>query len=148
MEGPNNLNNSVRPTKKQRAMLDFIEQFIAQHGYSPSYREIMNGCNYNSIATVAVHINNLIIRGHLRKRDHSARSLELTQTSVDTPKPAAEDSDQHPGEAWLMARVDELSEQTAPEDLHTVIAALRLLGLETAAQELATRLDLVQADSA
>ena len=66
---------TVRPTKKQHDLLEFIEAFIAQHGYSPSYREIMNGLNYTSVATVALHVNSLIKRGHLAKRDRSARSL-------------------------------------------------------------------------
>ncbi len=34
---------TVRPTKKQKEMLGFIESFIDEHGYSPSYREIMDG---------------------------------------------------------------------------------------------------------
>jgi hypothetical protein len=68
---------SVRPTKKQHETLDFIRHFIAEHGYSPSYREIMNGCNYTSVATVSLHVNNLIKRGHIVKRDKSARSLEV-----------------------------------------------------------------------
>jgi repressor LexA len=54
----------VRPTKKQREMLSFIQTFIAENGYSPSYREIMSGLNYTSVATVALHVNNLIKRGH------------------------------------------------------------------------------------
>jgi repressor LexA len=66
----------MRPTKKQRELLSFIETFIAKNGYSPSYREIMGGLNYTSVATVALHVNNLIKRGQLHKRDHSARSLE------------------------------------------------------------------------
>ncbi len=71
----------VRPTKKQQELLTFIEEFVLQHGYGPSYREIMHGQNYNSVATVAVHINNLISRGHLTKRDRSARSLEVVKTN-------------------------------------------------------------------
>src|ERR1700759_1920082 len=68
---------AVRPPKKQKELLSFIEAFIVEHGYSPSYREIMNGLQYTSVATVALHVGNLIKRGHLRKRDHSARSLEV-----------------------------------------------------------------------
>src|SRR5476649_1621907 len=70
----------IRPTKKQRELLNFIGTFITQHGYSPSYREIMSALNYNSVATVALHINNLIKRGHLKKRDNSARSLEIVDS--------------------------------------------------------------------
>src|SRR4051812_7459084 len=75
---------TVRPTKKQRELLSYIEQFIQEHGYSPSYREIMNGLEYTSVATVSLHVNNLIKRGHLRKRDFSARSLEVVAPS-ETP---------------------------------------------------------------
>ena len=46
----------VRPTKKQKELLSFIEAFINEHGYSPSYREIMNGLSYTSVATVALHV--------------------------------------------------------------------------------------------
>ena len=59
---------TVRPTKKQKELLSYIESFIAEHGYSPSYREIMSALHYNSVATVALHVGNLIKRGHLRKR--------------------------------------------------------------------------------
>ena len=79
------MSETVRPTKKQRELLTFIEKFIGEHGYSPSYREIMSGLNYTSVATVALHINNLIRRGHLKKRDHSARSLEVVEPS-EVPK--------------------------------------------------------------
>ena len=71
----------IRPSKKQRELLSFIEGFVAEHGYGPSYREIMRGCDYKSVSTVAVHVDGLIARGHLLKKDHSARSLEVVKTS-------------------------------------------------------------------
>src|SRR3954447_18245589 len=70
---------TLRPTKKQKELLTFIEDFIAEHGYSPSYREIMAGTQHTSVATVSLHVNNLIKRGHLAKRDRSARSLEVVK---------------------------------------------------------------------
>lgn len=97
--------SNIRPTKKQRELLSFIEQFINEHGYSPSYREVMNGLNYNSVATVALHINNLIARGHLRKRDHSARSLEVV-TRVDAADGGVAAGEPHDGhENWLFERM-------------------------------------------
>ncbi len=53
-----NQQSAVRPTKKQKELLSYIEQFIGEHGYSPSYREIMSGLQYTSVATVALHVNN------------------------------------------------------------------------------------------
>src|ERR1700712_1479483 len=100
---------TVRPTKKQRELLTFIETFIAEHGYSPSYREIMNGLNYTSVATVALHVGNLIKRGHLRKRDHSARSLEVVSPTAASEAPALTSNQIKPTEEkWLVDKVEQL----------------------------------------
>src|ERR1700733_634500 len=96
--------DKVRPTKKQHELLGFIEAFITQHGYSPSYREIMTGLNYNSVATVALHVNSLIKRGQLKKRDRSARSLEVAKAN-ESPKLVTNQI--RPGdEKWLIDKVD------------------------------------------
>ena len=138
---------SVRPTKKQRELLTYIESFIGEHGYSPSYREVMSALNYNSVATVALHVNSLIARGHLRKREHSARSLEVV-ASDDTAtfksnaiKPAEE--------KWLVEKVeyffDSLEgsneiQSSKLDELYVLIGALRVLGIEGAVQSFIPRL--------
>src|ERR1700709_1098399 len=96
---------TVRPTKKQKELLGFIEQFINEHGYSPSYREIMNGLHYTSVATVALHVGNLIKRGHLRKRDHSARSLEIVNPTSETPTTLPTNQIKPSEEKWLVEKV-------------------------------------------
>lgn len=140
--------NTVRPTKKQRELLTFIEQFIGEHGYSPSYREIMSGLNYTSVATVALHINNLIKRGHLRKRDHSARSLEVVSLSEE-PKTASSSVVQPHEEKWLVEKVERffaeaeaLGEVTQEhvDQLHALVGTLYVLELEGAAQSFMPRL--------
>ena len=109
--------NTVRPTKKQRELLNFIEQFIGEHGYSPSYREIMTGLNYTSVATVALHINNLIKRGHLRKRDHSARSLEVVastdveESSAEATKHTSSEPVKPSEEKWLVDKVEHIFQE-------------------------------------
>lgn len=65
-------------TKRQKEILDFISQFISNHDYAPSYREIANHFHLGSIATVAVHLDNLKIKGYLTKDYNEARSLQLT----------------------------------------------------------------------
>ena len=142
----------IRPTKKQRELLNFIEAFINEHGYSPSYREIMSGLNYTSVATVALHVNSLIKRGHLLKRDGKARSLEVKSASSsnknETENGDQEDNNTHDtSEGWLITRVDELFElaesspikDVALENLSVVIAALKVLGLPEAAETFKTR---------
>lgn len=142
------MTDTVMPSKKQRELLTFIENFINEHGYSPSYREIMAGCSYTSVATVSLHVNNLIKRGHLRKRENNARSLEIVNQSQDRAtlstnqvKPAEE--------KWLIEKIDYFfhsaeqngqNDPTVLSDLQTLIGALKVLGLEGAAQSYVTRL--------
>lgn len=141
------MTETIRPTKKQRELLAYIEAFIAEHGYSPSYREIMQGVGYTSVATVSLHVNNLIARGHVRKRDRSARSLEVIERSEESKfqsnevKPAEE--------KWLVEKVEYKftnAEQAASipqtdlDELYVLIGALRVLGLEGAAQSFIPRL--------
>lgn len=64
-------------TKKQRELLNYLAEFIEANNYAPSYREVMKALNYKSVSTVANHIDSLITKGYLSKRDNSARSLEI-----------------------------------------------------------------------
>ncbi|HWT55494.1 MAG TPA: hypothetical protein VN031_00500 [Candidatus Microsaccharimonas sp.] len=140
---------TVRPTKKQREILNFIENFIREHGYSPSYREIMTGLNYTSVATVSLHVNSLIKRGHLRKRDFSARSLEVVEPSEPTAK-LTTNQVAPADEKWLVGRIEhsfsqlEATSEVVPQqeldNLHILIAALRVLGFDGAAESFTTRL--------
>lgn len=70
-------------TKKQRELLNYLAEFIEANNYAPSYREVMKALNYKSVSTVANHIDSLITKGYLSKRDNSARSLEIVPLSDD-----------------------------------------------------------------
>ena len=141
------MSENVRPTKKQKILLDFIDGFIREHGYSPSYREIMAGLNYNSVATVALHVNNLIKRGHLRKRDNSARSLEVVGS--DSKRVGKLNAIEESQEKWLVDRVNSMLTEleNAPEpsekaidDVYVLIGALHVLGLNDAVRSFVPRL--------
>ena len=143
--------DSVRPTKKQRELLGFIESFIKENGYSPSYREIMSGLGYTSVATVALHVNNLIKRGHLRKRDRSARSLEVVGIELGLGDKAASILEHEA--KWLVEQVhallNELEASTEPamkklDDAYVLIGALHVLGLDDAVRSLVPRLTAVK----
>ncbi|HET9411992.1 MAG TPA: hypothetical protein VFO38_04030 [Candidatus Saccharimonadales bacterium] len=137
----------TRPSKKQRELLSFIDSFISQHGYGPSYREIMNGLGYKSVSTVATHVDNLIKKGHLHKRDYSARSLEVVQSSKAeflSPKIASQSQ-----EKWLVdhiAKSFESIENNAPQsqkeidNLYVLVGALHILGFSDAARSFKSRL--------
>ncbi len=137
----------IRPTKKQRELLTYIETFITEHGYSPSYREIMQGLSYNSVATVALHVNSLIKRGHIRKRDHSARSLEVV--TDDQTEPLRTNAVSESEEKWLVKKVEYFFKEAEGQPsiatdkldrLYVLIGALKVLGLDGAAQSFIPRL--------
>lgn len=137
-----------RPSKKQRELLSFIDGFIAGHGYGPSYREIMRSLNYKSVSTVAVHVDGLITKGHLRKRDHSARSLEVVDARQATTVAAPVNKTQ---EKWLVTQVnqhfDSYEEDPAEktyDELCILVGALSILGLHDAAVSAKARLGSLQ----
>lgn len=133
----------IRPTKKQRELLTFIEQFIAERGYSPSYREIMAGCSYTSVATVALHVGNLIKRGHLAKREHSARSLEVVKNgTAETENLSVTKTDSK----WLFSEIDrrfkeiEAGNKTRLDELYVLVGAVNVLGFSDVGRAYAVRL--------
>ncbi|MBR3248583.1 hypothetical protein IKF89_00955 [Candidatus Saccharibacteria bacterium] len=67
----------MKLTKKQLAVLEFLEDFTEREGYSPSYREMMAGLGLTSVSAVAEHVDNLVAKGVLRKVPGAARSLEI-----------------------------------------------------------------------
>ncbi len=143
--------HAIRPTKKQRELLEYIEAFITQHGYSPSYREIMNGLNYNSVATVALHVGNLVKRGHLVRREHSARSLEPTRRAIDAPDTQALETEKS---AWLFGQIEqrfkhaeETFEQSIVDEIYVLIGAVKVLGFGDQATAYITRLRALETDS-
>ncbi len=137
------MSSNQRPTKKQFQLLEFIDGFIKKHGYSPSYREIMRGCNYNSVATVALHVNNLVARGHLQKRDNSARSLEVvnSQTTpsklsaeVDHLKKLVQEVEQR------FARFEKQASEELLDEIYVLVGALKVLGHHDHAYQYAVKL--------
>lgn len=119
----------TRPSKKQRELLEFIKHFIATQGYGPSYREIMRALDYKSISTVAVHIDGLTARGLLRKKNNSARSLEVVVLAPDTQK---QDAHNH-----IKAKLNTLTK----DQLEIIVPALKILELPELAAIASQKLD-------
>ena len=67
----------MKITKKQLAVLNFLEDYFEENGCSPSYREIMSGLGLSSVSAVAEHIDNLVSKGVVKKNPGEARSLEV-----------------------------------------------------------------------
>lgn len=145
--------DQTRPSKKQHELLVYIEKFIAEHGYSPSYREIMKGSEYSSVATVALHVNNLIAKGHLNKKDRSARSIEVVKKSLADTEKIATNQIRPSEEKWLVGIIEykfkQLESVTSPnkndiDGLYVLVGALKVLGFDGASQSFMPRLSALK----
>lgn len=119
-------NQNKMPTKKQRVLLKFIQDFSIDHEYSPSYREIQRAMGLKSVSAVAEHIDNCVKAGFLKKIPNAARTLEVIplETHEETQKLFAK-------------KLTELNERLAKnpddaglkDDVATLKGAAKLLGL-------------------
>ena len=69
-------------TKRQRQILDYLNEFIEQHGYAPSLEEIGRRFGLSSLATVHKHLTNLQDKGFIRRAWNRSRSVELVPTRM------------------------------------------------------------------
>lgn len=113
-----------RASKKQREVLEYIAGFINDNGFGPSYREVMNALHYKSVSTVAAHVDELITRGYLRKRENSARSLEVVSMAIEPVSDLVESSHIE----WLRKKIAvRESDPERSEEAGVLKAALTLL---------------------
>lgn len=104
----------IKLTKKQALIIEFINEFTATRGVSPTYREIMTALGLSSVSAVAEHIDNLCAKGALRKIPGAARSLEVIDFT-------------HPETVELFRQC--LATAT-PEERATLYQAAEILGLD------------------
>ena len=112
-----------RSTKRQKELLNYVATFVGEHGYGPSYREIMRALDYRSVSTVATHVDGLIARGWLVKKDNSARSLTVVM-------PDDHEQQTLDVEAVIRAKIAQLQtdRDTHADAIATLERALELLG--------------------
>lgn len=70
-------------TKRQKEVLNFVIQFMAKNGYSPSLQEIARFLGTKNISTAQYFIQELEEKGYLKKKSHVARGVSpLSQTTT------------------------------------------------------------------
>ena len=71
------MTNGKSLSAKQQAILSFIREFIAQHDYPPSIRDIQEGCAISSTSVVDYNLKALERSGHIRRDREVSRAIEL-----------------------------------------------------------------------
>ena len=67
----------VELTRRQDDILKYIKEYMVEHGYPPTIREIGKALDLSSPATIHTHLKNLEKKGIIRKGDSKNRALEL-----------------------------------------------------------------------
>jgi repressor LexA len=71
-------------TRRQREILDYLQDFIHQHGYAPSLEEIGRRFGLSSLATVHKHLTNLQEKGFIKRAWNRSRSVEMIPTNTNS----------------------------------------------------------------
>ncbi len=71
-------------TKKQKLILDFINDFQEKNGYPPTVRDICIGVGLRSTATVFTHLKNLEEKGVLNKSSAKNRAISVVKEATVT----------------------------------------------------------------
>ena len=69
-------------TKRQRQILDYLSSYAGEHGYAPSFEEIAEQFNYNSLATVHEHLSNLERKGYIKRSYNESRAIEILPSDI------------------------------------------------------------------
>ncbi len=69
-------------SSKQQAMLDFIEEFVSDRGYPPTYEEIRVGMNLSTKSLVDYHLTALEAAGKIQRDPSTPRGLRLPNSNT------------------------------------------------------------------
>ena len=64
-------------TKRQREILTYLSAYSEQNGFAPSFEEIAEQFEYNSLATVHEHLTNLERKGYIKRHYNESRAIEI-----------------------------------------------------------------------
>jgi len=74
---------------KQQSILRFIRQFIDEHDYPPSIRQIQDGCHISSTSVVDYNLRKLEGDGYIRRDREVSRAIELLERGGRRPRALA-----------------------------------------------------------
>jgi repressor LexA len=72
-------------TPKQKNVLEFLQRFIQENGYSPSYQEIANAFGLSSRSTAQKYVERLRDAGYLDMDANSKRGVSVKQSGIHLP---------------------------------------------------------------
>jgi len=64
---------------KQEELLDYIKEYIDEHGYAPSIREMRDSVGISSTSVVVHYLNVLSKNGFIKREERKARAIVVTE---------------------------------------------------------------------
>lgn len=75
-------------TKRQKQLIDYLNNYISEHGYAPTLAEVGQYFGLSSLATVHKHLHNLEQKGFIKRQHNHSRGLEVAPTEKGEPAKA------------------------------------------------------------
>jgi len=72
-------------TRRQKQLMDYLNNYISEHGYAPTLSEVGEHFGLSSLATVHKHLHNLEQKGFIKRQHNHSRALEVAEAE----RPAA-----------------------------------------------------------
>ncbi len=69
-----------RLSARQQEILNYVEEFISEHGFPPAIRQIQEGLDISSTSVVAYNLRALQARGLIDRQDKVSRGIKLTRS--------------------------------------------------------------------
>ena len=66
-------------TERQQTILRFVRGFIEENGFSPTIREITDGCGMRTTSVTSYNLDRLAEMGLLTRQPDKARSIVLAK---------------------------------------------------------------------
>jgi len=73
-------------TDRQQEFLDFIQEYLGEKGFPPTFREIAKHFNLASTFGVKRHIDALVKKGFLSNESKTSRTLSIISDGLNKPK--------------------------------------------------------------
>lgn len=78
----------IKLPKRQQEVLDYLRRAIAEHGFVPSIREIVEALGVHSTSTIHYHLTGLAARGMIRWDKGKNRAIQLLDAGLESPHQA------------------------------------------------------------
>jgi repressor LexA len=87
LEGGSDMDLSPR----QQAMMDYIQEYVAENGYPPSMREIGKAASISSTSVVSYNLNVLQAKGYIQREREVSRGVRLLNKARELREPSLTD---------------------------------------------------------